>query len=165
MDERLSYCHAIGVTSPFGLELRCAGYYDFVEECFLRYAGSCDFAQLNISRISADGVVWRPRLYLILYLVGIQFFFVLPLLYWRYSSLGPELSESSFVLCIESVSEVYRILLKAIQFTYVTSVVSPSSFPLVTRRELLDFREEFLDTWLWLGEESVLFLSTTSWQE
>lgn len=27
--------------------------------------------------------------------------------------------------------------------------------PLCTRRELLDFLDEFLDTWLWLGDESV----------
>lgn len=42
----------------------------------------------------------------------------------------------------------------------------PSSlFPLFTRTELLDFFDEFLDIWLWDGEESVLFLPSTSWHE
>ncbi|KDR17624.1 hypothetical protein L798_07887 [Zootermopsis nevadensis] len=31
---------------------------------------------------------------------------------------------------------------------FLTRYRLPSSLPLVTRRELFDFREEFLDTWL-----------------
>lgn len=40
----------------------------------------------------------------------------------------------------------------------------PSNFPLLMRRELFDFLDEFRDIWLWLGLLSVLFFSITSWQ-
>lgn len=41
----------------------------------------------------------------------------------------------------------------------------PSNFPLLTSSELFDFFDEFLDIWLWDGEDSVLFFPKTSWQE
>ena len=77
--------------------------------------------------------------------------------------LHPDLINSASITTIPTNS-LKNTLTHAHYFKALIMPNSPSNFPLLTSRELLDLRDELRDIWLWLGLLSVLFFSRTSWQ-